>query len=87
MQAVLTCAQMRAADKHTIEDLGVPSEALMERAGAAVAEEAEKLLRACGGKKVLAVCGVEIAESVRLPSPAAAGEGGAYVLELIPQGD
>ena len=57
MQAVLTCAQMRAADKHTIEELGVPSEALMERAGAAIAEEAEKLLRACGGKKVLAVCG------------------------------
>ena len=57
MQAVLTCAQMRAADKYTIEDLGVPSEALMERAGAAIAEEAEKLLRACGGKKVLAVCG------------------------------
>ena len=37
MQAVLTCAQMRAADKYTIEDLGVPSETLMERAGAAIA--------------------------------------------------
>ena len=43
-------------------------------------------LLASGGE-VLAVCGVEIAESVRLPSPAAAGEGGAYILELIPKGD
>lgn len=43
-------------------------------------------LLACGGE-VLAVCGVEIASRVRLPSPAAAGEGGAYVLELIPKGD
>ena len=39
------------------------------------------------GGEVLAVCGVEIASRVRLPSPAAAGEGGAYVLELIPKGD
>ena len=39
------------------------------------------------GGEVLAVCGVELAESVRLPSPAAAGEGGAYVLELVPTGD
>ena len=44
MQNVLTCAQMRAADKYTIETLGVPSAELMERAGAAIAEEAEKLL-------------------------------------------
>lgn len=57
MQNVLTCAQMRAADKYTIETLGVPSAELMERAGAAIAEEAEKLLREIGGRKVLAVCG------------------------------
>ena len=48
---------MRAADKYTIETLGVPSAELMERAGAAIAEEAEKLLRAMGGRSVLAVCG------------------------------
>ena len=57
MQNVLTCAQMRAADKYTIETLGVPSAELMERAGAAIAEEAEKLLRETGGRRVLAVCG------------------------------
>ena len=57
MQNVLTCAQMRAADKYTIETLGVSSAVLMERAGAAIAEEAEKLLRERGGRRVLAVCG------------------------------
>lgn len=57
MQNVLTCAQMRAADKHTIENLGVPSAELMERAGAAIAGETEKLLRDVGGRRVLAVCG------------------------------
>ena len=49
MQKVLTCAQMRAADEYTIRTLGVPSQELMERAGAALAEETEKLLAACGG--------------------------------------
>ena len=48
---------MRAADRYTIETLGVPSETLMERAGKAVADEAEKALAACGGRRVLAVCG------------------------------
>ena len=57
MQNVLTCAQMRAADKYTIETLGVPSAQLMERAGAAIAEETETLLREIGGRSVLAVCG------------------------------
>ena len=58
MQPVLTCAEMRAADKYTIEALGVPSQTLMERAGAAIADEAEALLRGRGGGSVLAVCGV-----------------------------
>ena len=57
MLPLLTCAEMRAADRYTIQTLGVPPQTLMERAGAAIAEEAEKLLRACGGKRVLAVCG------------------------------
>lgn len=57
MQKVLTCAQMRAADKYTIQELGVASQVLMERAGAAIAEETEKLLQETGGTSVLAVCG------------------------------
>ena len=57
MKAVVTCAQMRAADKYTIETLGVSSQELMERAGAAIAQEAEVLLKDTGGGSVLAVCG------------------------------
>lgn len=57
MEKILTCAQMRAADKYTIEELGVPSAALMERAGKAIADAAEKALGVLGGRRVLAVCG------------------------------
>jgi len=38
LMKVLTAEQMRAADRHTIEDLGVPSLELMERAGTHMAE-------------------------------------------------
>ena len=34
---ILTAAQMRACDEHTIRDLGIPSQVLMERAARAVA--------------------------------------------------
>lgn len=57
MKAVVTCAQMRAADKYAIETLGTPSQELMERAGKAIADEAETLLRETEGNTVLAVCG------------------------------
>ncbi len=57
MQKVLTCAQMRASDKYTIQTLGVAAQELMERAGSAIAEETEKLLKERGGKSVLVVCG------------------------------
>ena len=57
MDTILTCAQMRAADKYTIEELGVPSLTLMERAGEAIADRAERALGLRGGKRVLAVCG------------------------------
>lgn len=57
MQKVLTCAQMRAADKYTISTLGVSSQELMERAGRAIAEETRALLERTGGRRVLAVCG------------------------------
>lgn len=56
MEKILTCAQMRAADKYSIETLGVPSETLMERAGEAIADAAERVLKARGGR-ALAVCG------------------------------
>lgn len=54
MTAILTNEQMRAADAHTIRDLGVPSLTLMERAGIALAEEAEKT---CAEGEIVCVCG------------------------------
>lgn len=51
---VLTNAQMRAADKYTIEEKGVSSLTLMESAGRALAIEAEKLAE---DGKILCVCG------------------------------
>ena len=57
MENVLSCAEMRAADRYTIAERGVSSQLLMERAGRAIAEEAEALLNERGGRRVLAVCG------------------------------
>ena len=51
-------SDMRELDRHTIEDLGVPSEVLMERAALAVADAAEELLGASSQGLVAAVCGV-----------------------------
>jgi NAD(P)H-hydrate epimerase len=48
-------AEMRAIDRAAIEGLGIPSLALMERAGAAVAEAAAAL--AAPGGRFLIVCG------------------------------
>ncbi|MDX1741447.1 MAG: NAD(P)H-hydrate epimerase, partial [Rhodothermales bacterium] len=39
MKPILTAAQMREADRHTIEDLGIPGFTLMETAGRATARE------------------------------------------------
>ena len=54
MQYVLTNAQMREADEYTIRELGVPALELMERAGTALADEAERLAPT---GKILCVCG------------------------------
>ena len=51
---ILTNEQMRKADEYTICDLGVPSLTLMERAGKALADEAEKL---CPSGAILCLCG------------------------------
>ena len=53
MKYLLTNEQMRKADFYTIETLGVPSLTLMERAGVALADKAERLANG----KVLCVCG------------------------------
>ncbi len=55
MKRILTAAQMKAADGNTIQNMGVPSLVLMERAALACVEE---LLNGTWDmKKVLAVCG------------------------------
>ena len=51
---VLTNQQMRSVDGYTIEKIGVPSLTLMERAGIALADEAEYLAPT---GKILCVCG------------------------------
>ncbi|MCC7070019.1 MAG: NAD(P)H-hydrate dehydratase [Deltaproteobacteria bacterium] len=44
LEPLASAAQARAADAHTIEDLGVPGIVLMEHAGRAVAEAARRLV-------------------------------------------
>lgn len=57
MQKILTNEQMRNADGYTIAECGVSSQTLMERAGAAIADEAISALREQVGSRVLCVCG------------------------------
>ena len=55
MERILTTEQMRNADAYTIEKLGVSQEILVERAGAAVAEE---IIKRFPGGRVLVCIGV-----------------------------
>lgn len=57
MKRLATAAQMRAMDRHAVEQAGIPGIALMEKAGASVAAEAADLLAASGGRRVLVCCG------------------------------
>ena len=54
MERILSVAEMRAADKYTIEKLGIPERTLMARAGEAVAEEIKRRFK---GGRILFVCG------------------------------
>lgn len=53
MERILTARQMREADKYTIDNLGVSEDLLIERAGAAVAEEIIKRFQ--GGRVLVCV--------------------------------
>lgn len=57
MQKVLTVAQMREADSYTINQLKIPSQTLMRRAGIAIADEVAAAAKNNGAKKILVVCG------------------------------
>jgi NAD(P)H-hydrate epimerase len=52
---VLDTAEMRAADRRAIDELGIPAALLMEHAGRAVAEVV--LARAAAGARIAVVCG------------------------------
>jgi len=54
---VLTSAQMRDADRRTIDEVGIPSAVLMENAGRQVVAAMERHLRALGDQRVAVVCG------------------------------
>ncbi len=56
MRPVVTAAEMRALDKATIEDIGIPALTLMETAGRAVAHVAIEMLEGMRGH-VAVVCG------------------------------
>ena len=54
---ILLAEEMRALDRAAEEEIGIPGLVLMENAGRAVADAAEKLLGACCHKKVLIFAG------------------------------
>ena len=54
MRPVVTAAEMRALDRATIDELGLPGMVLMETAGRAVAAA---VLREPAGGSVVVVCG------------------------------
>jgi ADP-dependent NAD(P)H-hydrate dehydratase / NAD(P)H-hydrate epimerase len=57
MQPVVTAAEMRALDRATIEDIGIPAITLMETAGRGVARVAMDLLDGNADGNIAVVCG------------------------------
>ncbi len=57
MPKPLTVEQMREADRRAIQDIGVPSLALMENAGAGAARQAVRMLEGKNAAKVAVFCG------------------------------
>ena len=55
MERILLGKQMRAVDRYAIENIGIPSMVLMERAALGVAQTVEELYEA--GDKILVICG------------------------------
>jgi ADP-dependent NAD(P)H-hydrate dehydratase / NAD(P)H-hydrate epimerase len=54
---ILNAAQMREADRRTIEDIGIPSLVLMENAGRQVVAALESVYSDLGDRKVAVLCG------------------------------
>lgn len=55
MRRLLTAAEAKAIDRYTIDEIGIPGLALMERAAIVVAEQCEQMMTADG--ELLCVCG------------------------------
>ena len=54
---IVTNSIMKALDRKTIDEIGIPGQQLMEKAGEGVADVADTLLKDTGGKKVAVFCG------------------------------
>lgn len=54
---ILTAAEMREADRRTIQEVGVPGRVLMESAGRRVAGAMEAHIEDLGSKSIIIVCG------------------------------
>lgn len=54
---VLLAKEMRALDRAAEEEIGIPGIVLMENAGRAVADAAEKMLGSCRGKTIVIFAG------------------------------
>ena len=54
---ILTAAQMREADRYTIEDIGIPALVLMENAGRQVVAAMESFFEDLGERRVAILCG------------------------------
>ncbi len=80
---MVTAEQMRALDRHAINDLGIPGLELMERAGAAVAGEAARLLAAEPGM-VIVLCGKGNNGGDGLVAARLLHEGDAAVVAVLP---
>lgn len=58
MKQIVTCKEMKALDGNMIEEIGIPSCVLMERAALKVAEELERTLAdKKQEERILCVCG------------------------------
>ena len=84
MERILSVAEMRAADKYTIEKLGIPERTLMARAGEAVAEEIKRRFK---GGRILFVCGKGNNGGDGLVMARAAAQDGWRVVVLLAEGD
>ena len=58
MKYLLNAIEMKEVDNNTIEEIGIPSMVLMERAALSVAQEVAKHI--VSAQPVLCICGCEI---------------------------